>query len=139
MFETPLTVVGRVITDISQRVVPSGDMVCSFRIVSTERKFNREAQEWVDGDQLFLQVTCWRKLAENVSSSLFKGDNVVVSGRDGGQSRGAQPRDVASHDPPAGPGQHAGRTGSRSQRRGRSQCRRGVTWADRRNRLTDPG
>jgi single-strand DNA-binding protein len=81
MNEAYLTLAGRVITDISQRTLPSGDMVCNFRMVSTERRFNREAQDWEDGDRLFLQVTCWRKLAENVSSSLFKGDAVLVSGR----------------------------------------------------------
>jgi single-strand DNA-binding protein len=81
MFETPLTVVGRVISDISQRTTQSGDPVCSFRIMASERRFNREAQEWADGDRLFIQVTCWRRLAEGVAASLFKGDQVVVTGR----------------------------------------------------------
>ncbi|HEV8560944.1 MAG TPA: single-stranded DNA-binding protein [Actinophytocola sp.] len=81
MFETPLTVVGRVISDINQRTTQSGDKVCSFRVVANERKFNRENNEWVDGDHVYVRVTCWRKLAENVSVSLFKGDHVVVTGR----------------------------------------------------------
>jgi single-strand DNA-binding protein len=81
MNETYVTVVGKVITEINQRTVPNGDRVCSFRMVAGERRFNREQQEWVDGDKLFLQVTCWRKLAEHVGASLFKGDNVIVNGR----------------------------------------------------------
>lgn len=81
MFETLLTVAGRVITDITQRTTSNGDSVCSFRIVARERRLNRERQEWEDGDRLFLQVTCWRRLAENVAASLFKGDDVIVMGR----------------------------------------------------------
>jgi single-strand DNA-binding protein len=81
MFETYLTVVGRVISEPSLRTVSSGDKVCSFRMIATERRFNRESQEWGDGDKLFVQVSCWRKLAENVQVSVLKGDQVIVSGR----------------------------------------------------------
>ena len=81
MFETMVPIVGRVITDVTQRTLPSGDKLCSFRMVARERRFNRETQEWVDGDRLFVNVTCWRKLAENVSVSLFRGDDVVAYGR----------------------------------------------------------
>jgi single-strand DNA-binding protein len=81
MFETHLTVVGRVISEPNLRTVSSGDKVCSFRIVATERRMNRDTQEWADGDKLFLNVTCWRKLAENVQVSVLKGDQVIVHGR----------------------------------------------------------
>ncbi|HEV2780483.1 MAG TPA: single-stranded DNA-binding protein [Actinophytocola sp.] len=81
MFETWITVVGRVITDVTQRTTSSGDKVCNFRMVARERRFHKESQEWVDGDKLFIQVKCWRRLAEGVSASLFKGDPVVVFGR----------------------------------------------------------
>jgi single-strand DNA-binding protein len=81
MFETYLTVAGRVISDLNMRTVSTGDKVCSFRMVAQERRFNRETQDWVDGDKLYVNVKCWRKLAENVSASLFKGDQVLVHGR----------------------------------------------------------
>ena len=81
MFETPLTVVGKVISEITQRTTQNGDRMCSFRIVAQERRFNKETQEWGNGDSLFVEVKCWRKLAENVTASLFKGDHVVVHGR----------------------------------------------------------
>jgi single-strand DNA-binding protein len=81
MFETPLTVVGKVITDITQRTTQNGDKMCSFRMVSQERRFNKETQEWGNGDSLFIEVKCWRKLAEHVPASLFKGDHVVAHGR----------------------------------------------------------
>ncbi|HET9142181.1 single-stranded DNA-binding protein [Actinophytocola sp.] len=81
MFETYLTVVGRVITDVTQRTTSTGDKVCGFRMVSTERRYDRDEQQWRDGDKLFVNVTCWRRLGENVAVSVFKGDPVVVTGR----------------------------------------------------------
>ena len=81
MFETYLTVAGRVISDVNVRTVASGDKVSSFRMVAQERRFNRETQDWADGDKLYVNVKCWRKLAENVSASLSKGDQVMVQGR----------------------------------------------------------
>lgn len=81
MFETYLTVAGRVITEPIVRTVSTGDKVCSFRMVAQERRFNRETQDWADGDKLYVNVKCWRKLAENVSVSLFKGDQAFVHGR----------------------------------------------------------
>jgi len=81
MFETMVPIVGRVISDITSRTMPSGDKMCSFRLVARERRFNRDTQEWIDGDKLFVGVKCWRKLAENVQASLFKGDDIVVYGR----------------------------------------------------------
>jgi single-strand DNA-binding protein len=81
MFETHLTVVGWVITDVQQRTISTGDKVCWFRMAAKERKYDRESHEWVAGNQLYIQVKCWRRLAESVPASLFKGDPVVVTGR----------------------------------------------------------
>ena len=81
MFETMVPIVGRVISELTSRTMPSGDKMISFRMVARERRYNRENQEWVDGDKLFIGVKCWRKLAENVQASLFKGDDIVVYGR----------------------------------------------------------
>lgn len=81
MFETSMTVVGRLTTDVTQRTTQAGDKWCTFRMVARERRFNRDTQEWGDGDKLFISVKCWRRLAEGVCGSLFKGDPVVVTGR----------------------------------------------------------
>jgi single-strand DNA-binding protein len=81
MFETYLTVVGRVISDVNERVTQNGDKLCYFRVASNERRYNRDTQLWEDGSHLYLQVKCWRKLAENASNSLVRGDNVVLWGR----------------------------------------------------------
>jgi single-strand DNA-binding protein len=81
MFETNLTVAGKVVTPITRHTFPNGDHKTSFRLMARERRFDREAQDWVDGDRVFVQVNCWRRLAEGAAVSLAKGDNVVVTGR----------------------------------------------------------
>ena len=81
MFETFVTVAGRVVTPPVRHTFASGDQKTSFRLMSVERRFNRETQEWGDGDRLFVTVNCWRRLADGVAASVLKGDNVVVAGR----------------------------------------------------------
>lgn len=82
MFDTNLVVVGNVMTAPEWRRTPgTGVMVAHFRMASTARRFDKESGQWVDGNQLRLRVTCWRRLAENVSSCLAVGDPVVVAGR----------------------------------------------------------
>ncbi|NUS74287.1 MAG: single-stranded DNA-binding protein [Corynebacteriales bacterium] len=81
MFETPVTIVGNVIDPPKHRRLPSGASVTNFRVASTARKFDRTREEWVDGDSLFVRVTCWRQLADNTIRSVFQGDPVIVTGR----------------------------------------------------------
>jgi single-strand DNA-binding protein len=81
MFETHMTVVGKLVTGVDQRRFADGSVVANFRVVSTERRYDRTTGGWSDGDKLFLDVTCWRRLAENAFASLVKGDAVVVTGR----------------------------------------------------------
>lgn len=75
-----VTVEGRVVNDPELRFGPSGIAIGSFRLVASSRKKN-EQDEWVDDRVLWLAVTCFRQLAENVAESLRKGDLVVVTGR----------------------------------------------------------
>lgn len=81
MNETLTTIVGNVITEVSQRKIGDGTRVASFRMASNERRFDKESQQWVNGDSLYVTVTCWRKLAMGVGASLVKGDPVMVTGR----------------------------------------------------------
>ena len=82
MFDTPVTIVGNVLTAPEwRRTTVTGTFVVSFKIASTSRRFDREHQKWVDGDSLRVRVVCWRKLGENVSLSVQLGDPVVVYGR----------------------------------------------------------
>jgi single-strand DNA-binding protein len=79
--ETVITVVGNLVDDPELRFTPSGAAVANFRIASTPRTFDRQANEWKDGDALFLSCSVWRQAAENVAESLQKGMRVVVQGR----------------------------------------------------------
>lgn len=79
--DTPITVVGNLVADPELRFIPSGAAVANFRIASTPRTFNRETNQWEDGEALFLSCNCWRQMAENVAESLTKGMRVIVNGR----------------------------------------------------------
>ncbi len=79
--ETVITVVGNLVDDPELRFTPSGAAVANFRIASTPRTFDKQANEWKDGDALFLSCAVWRQAAENVAESLTKGMRVVVQGR----------------------------------------------------------
>ncbi|MCT4354916.1 single-stranded DNA-binding protein [Streptomyces sp. Je 1-79] len=79
--ETVITVVGNLVDDPELRFTPSGAAVAKFRIASTPRTFDRQTNEWKDGDSLFLTCSVWRQAAENVAESLQRGMRVVVQGR----------------------------------------------------------
>jgi single-strand DNA-binding protein len=79
--ETLITVVGNLVDDPELRFTPSGAAVANFRIASTPRTFDRQSNEWKDGEALFLSCSVWRQAAENVAESLQKGMRVVVQGR----------------------------------------------------------
>jgi single-strand DNA-binding protein len=78
--DTQITVVGNLVDDPELRFTPSGAAVANFRIASTPRTFDRQANEWKDGEALFLSCSVWRQAAENVAESLQKGMRVVVQG-----------------------------------------------------------
>jgi single-strand DNA-binding protein len=79
--ETIITVVGNLVDDPELRFTPSGAAVANFRIASTPRTFDKQTNEWKDGDALFLTCSVWRQAAENVAESLQRGMRVVVQGR----------------------------------------------------------
>jgi single-strand DNA-binding protein len=79
--ETVITVVGNLTADPELRFTPSGAAVASFTIASTPRTFDRNSNEWKDGDALFLRCSIWRQAAENVAESLQRGMRVVAQGR----------------------------------------------------------
>jgi single-stranded DNA-binding protein len=79
MNETMITMSGVVVTDLKKGEA-RGASVVSFRLLSTVRRWER-GKGWFDADHNFVTVTCWRGLADNVSSSVKKGDPVLVAGR----------------------------------------------------------
>ncbi len=79
--ETVITVIGNLTSDPELRFTPSGAAVANFTVASTPRTFDRQSQEWKDGEALFLRCNVWRQAAENVAESLTRGSRVIVSGR----------------------------------------------------------
>ncbi|MGB1225829.1 MAG: single-stranded DNA-binding protein [Mycobacterium sp.] len=79
--DTIITVIGNLTADPELRFTPSGAAVANFTIASTPRMFDRQTNEWKDGEALFLRCSIWREAAENVAESLVRGSRVVASGR----------------------------------------------------------
>ncbi len=78
--ETVVTVVGNLTADPELRFTGSGVPFASFTIASTPRTFDRQANEWKDGEALFLRATVWREFAEHAANSLTKGMRVIARG-----------------------------------------------------------
>lgn len=79
--ETIITVIGNLTSDPELRFTPSGSAVANFTIASTPRTFDKNSNEWKDGETLFLRSSVWREAAENVAESLTKGMGVIAQGR----------------------------------------------------------
>lgn len=81
MPDTNITVVGNIVDDPELRFTPSGAPVANFRVASTPRKYNRDTNQWEDGEAMFLTCNVWRQAAENVAETLTKGARVIVQGK----------------------------------------------------------
>src|ERR1700722_14835706 len=79
--DTVITVIGNLTADPELRFTPSGAAVANFTVASTPRMFDRQTNEWKDGEALFLRCNIWREAAENVTESLTRGSRVIVTGR----------------------------------------------------------
>lgn len=79
--ETVITVCGNLTSDPELRFTPAGAAVAKFTVASTPRVFDKQTNEWKDGETLFLPCSVWRQQAENVAESLTKGMRVIVQGR----------------------------------------------------------
>lgn len=78
--ETPLTIVGNLTADPELRFTASGAQVANFTVATTPRKFNKNTNEWEDGEPLFMRCAIWREAAEHVAQSLTQGARVIVTG-----------------------------------------------------------
>lgn len=81
MYDITVSVIGNVASDVDLHFTRTGEPVARFRLAAGTRRFDREANRWVDGDTHFFSVSCWRGLARNVLESVHKGMPVVVQGR----------------------------------------------------------
>jgi single-strand DNA-binding protein len=78
--ETIITIIGNLTSDPELRYTQSGLAVASFTIASTPRTFDRNTNDWKDGETLFLRCSAWKELGENVAGSLAKGSRVIAQG-----------------------------------------------------------
>ncbi len=79
--ETPITVVGNLTADPELRFTPNGAAVANFTVASTPKRFDKQTNEFKDGETLFMRCSVWREAAENAAESLTRGTRVVVTGR----------------------------------------------------------
>jgi len=79
--ETVITVVGNLTADPELRYTQNGLAVANFTIASTPKTFDRQSNEWKDGEALFLRSSAWKEFAEHIAGSLTKGSRVVATGR----------------------------------------------------------
>ena len=79
--ETVITIVGNLTADPELRTTRNGGTVANFSIAATPRVFDKQSNQWVDGDALFLRCTAWRDMAEHCANSLAKGMRVIAQGR----------------------------------------------------------
>jgi single-strand DNA-binding protein len=78
MFETPITVVGNIVTKPDRKWVGDQELI-KFRVASNSRRRTPEGN-WEPGNSLFVTVNCWGKLVTGVGAGLGKGDAVIVVG-----------------------------------------------------------
>lgn len=82
MNDVQITICGNTTAPAEIRFTSSGAPVASFTVAHTPRTFDRAANEWKDGETMFLTCSAWRQLAENVAETLSaKGMRVIVQGR----------------------------------------------------------
>jgi single-strand DNA-binding protein len=78
MFETPLTVIGNIVTNPDRRRVGDQDVI-RFRVASNSRRRTADGT-WEAGNSLFITVNCWGRLVSGVGAALYKGAPVIVHG-----------------------------------------------------------
>ena len=81
MNEPVITLVGNLTSDPELRFTPSGAPVASFTVAQTPRTFDKNRNEYVDGDAIFMQCSVWKDQAEHVAETLVKGMRIIVTGR----------------------------------------------------------
>lgn len=74
-----ITIDGRLVADPELRFTPTGKAVATFRIAASKQK-RQEDGSWADESKIFLEVTAWEAMAENIVECLTKGDAAVVVG-----------------------------------------------------------
>ena len=98
-----VTISGLVATTPRHLITQDGLPITSFRLASSHRRFDREQNKWIDGETNWFTITGFRQLAINLSTSVQKGERVIVSGRlkirawDNGERAGTSVEVEAEH------------------------------------------
>ena len=79
--ETVITIIGNLTADPEMRTTRNGSTVANFSIAATPRVYNSQANQWEDGQALFLRCSAWRDLASHCVQTLHKGMRVIAQGR----------------------------------------------------------
>lgn len=79
--EPVVTIIGNVAGEPQLRFSPGGVAVLNFTLANTPRNKDRQSDQWVDGETMWVRVTAFRKDAENAAESLQKGTRVIATGR----------------------------------------------------------
>lgn len=78
--DTHMTIIGNAVADPELRYTSSGTPVANIRVASNPRRFDKQTNQWVDGDPVYMTVNAWRGLAENVAASVSKGTRIIATG-----------------------------------------------------------
>lgn len=76
---TNVTYIGNATSDAELRFTQNGVAVASINLAVNTR--SKRGEEYVDDPTLFIRVTAWKDMAENVGQSVRKGDRLIVVGR----------------------------------------------------------
>ena len=76
-----ITLTGLVATEPRHLTTSEGLPIASFRLASTQRRYDRAKQTWLDGETNWYTITAFRQLALNSNASVEKGQRVLVTGR----------------------------------------------------------
>lgn len=79
--DTTITLTGNITADPELRFTPNGAAVTNFTIASTPRTYDRQTNEWKDGETIFMRCQLWREAAENAANTLKRGMRVIATGR----------------------------------------------------------
>jgi single-strand DNA-binding protein len=76
-----ITITGIVGTEPRAVTTAEGLAITSFRLASTQRRFDKGQEKWVDGETNWYSITTFRQLATNAAVSVKKGERILVTGR----------------------------------------------------------
>jgi single-strand DNA-binding protein len=79
--EPTTAITGNLTADPELRFTPTGRPVASFTIANTPRFPDKTTGQWQDGETWFVRCSAWGDMAENITTSLSKGNAVVATGR----------------------------------------------------------